>query len=111
MIIEKLLPQDLEDAVHKVIMSKNFTWHWNSENIIPDTPDKDIFQLTHVFFLYRNVWSVHYPLVNMIISHLVEQTGLKVKRVVRIKANLIPNIAHEEASLKNLIHTDRKSVV
>ena len=95
-----------EDAVHKLMMSTNFPWYWNSENIVPMTPDKDIFQMTHVFFLKRTVWSQYYNLVNTIVGYLVEKTGLKIKRVVRIKGNLIPNIAHEEESLNNLIHTD-----
>ncbi|CAB4129475.1 hypothetical protein UFOVP118_69 [uncultured Caudovirales phage] len=106
MIIEKLLPQELEDEVHKVITSMFFNWNWNAENIIPTTPDEDIFQMTHVFFLKRAVWSPHYALVNSIIGYFVEKTGIKMKRVVRIKANLIPNIAHKPESLNNLIHTD-----
>jgi hypothetical protein len=106
MIIEKLLPQELEDAVHKLIMSKTFSWQWNSENIVPATPDKDIFQMTHVFYLQRKVWSPYFNLVNAMVGFFVEKTGLKIKRVVRIKGNLVPNIAHTEASLQNLIHTD-----
>jgi hypothetical protein len=106
MIIEKLLPQSLEDEVHKLMTSTGFPWYWNSENIVPMKPDKDIFQMTHVFFLNRKVWSAHYNLVNMIIGYFVERTSIKVKRVVRIKGNLIPNIAHTPESLDNLIHTD-----
>jgi hypothetical protein len=106
MIIEKLLPQELEDEVHKLIMHPMFNWNWNSENIIPDTPDANIFQMTHVFFLRRAVWSKHFALVNSIIGYFVEKTGVKMKRVVRIKANLIPDIAHKPEQLDNLIHTD-----
>jgi hypothetical protein len=106
MIIEKLLPQELEDEVHRVIMSAIFNWNWNSENIIPDTPDENIFQMTHVFVLRRAVMSKNYALVNRIIGHFIEKTGIKFKRVVRIKANLIPDIAHAPESLNNLIHTD-----
>ena len=62
--------------------------------------------MTHVFFLQRKVQSPHFNIVNTIIGHLVEKTGLKVKRVVRIKGNLIPKIAITEGSLDNLIHTD-----
>ena len=106
MIIEKLLPQELEDEVNKVIMSPNFTWNWNSENIIPDTPDENIFQMTHVFLIRRAVLSKNYALVNRIIGHFIEKTGIKIKRVVRIKANLIPDIVHSPESLVNLVHTD-----
>lgn len=106
MIIEKLLPQELEDEVHKVIMHPMFNWNWNAENIIPETPDEAIFQMTHVFLLRRAVWSKNFALVNRVIGHFVEKTGVKIKRVVRIKANLIPNIAHDPESLNNLIHTD-----
>lgn len=106
MIIEKLLPQEFEDKFHKMVMGTTFNWHWNAENIIPDTPDEDIFQLTHVFYLKRKVWSPYYPIAAMIVGFFVERTGIKVKRIVRIKANLIPNIAHEPEQLKNLEHSD-----
>lgn len=106
MIIEKLLPQELEDEVYKTITSMTFSWCWNAENIIPATPSENLFQLTHVFFLKRAVWSRHFALVNSIVGYFVEKTGIKLKRVVRIKANLIPNIAHTEEDLKDLLHTD-----
>ena len=106
MIIEKLLPQEMEDEVYKTIMGMFFNWNWNAENIIPATPDEDLFQMTHVFFLKRAVWSKHFALVNSIVGYFIERTGIKFKRLVRIKANLIPNIAHNPESLNNLIHTD-----
>lgn len=106
MIIDKLLPQELEDEVHRVIMHGNFPWNWNAENIIPETPDEDIFQMTHVFLLQRAIWSKNFALVNGIVGYFIEKTGIKLKRVERIKANLIPNIAHKPESLDNLIHPD-----
>ncbi len=106
MIIEKLLPQEFEDKIHKMIMGTSFPWHWNSENIIPTTPDEDIFQMTHVFYLKQQVWSPYYSIANMIVGFFVEKTGVKVKRIVRIKANLIPNIVHKPEQLKNLEHSD-----
>jgi len=106
MIIEKLLPQELEDEVYKVMMATNFPWFWNAEQIVPDTPDDHVFQLTHVFLLHKQVYSKHYNLVNTIVGHLIDKTGLKVKRVVRIKGNLIPSIVHDSNSLTNMIHAD-----
>jgi len=106
MIIEKLLPQELEDKVNKLIMGAGFPWYWNAENIIPQTPDESIFQFTHVFYLRRKPWSPYYNLMAMIAGFFVEQTGLKIKRIVRIKANLIPNIAHTPEQLHNLEHSD-----
>ena len=106
MIIEKLLPKELDDAVYKLLMSSRLPWFWNAENIIPKTPDKDLFQMTHVFYLYRKVHSPYYNLLTMVAGYFAERTGIKIKRIVRIKANLLPNINHDEESLKNLIHTD-----
>jgi hypothetical protein len=106
MIIEKLLPQELENLITKTMTDKWFNWNWNSEQIVPQTPDKDLFQLTHLFYYKRKVLSKHFNLMNTAVGYFAEKTGLKVKRVVRIKGNLLTNVAHEEESLTNLIHTD-----
>jgi hypothetical protein len=44
--------------------------------------------------------------VNLIVGFFVQRTNIKIKRIVRVKGNLIPNIAHKKESLDNLIHTD-----
>jgi len=106
MIIEKLLPQELEDAVHDAIMSKKFRWNWNSETIVRSNVDGELFQMTHLIMIRNKIWSDHYSLVNMIIGAFVEKTKIKLKKIIRIKVNLIPNIAHDKSVLKNIIHTD-----
>ena len=106
MIIEKLLPQELEDHLQKHIMSPGFWWQWNAENIIVTTPDDYVSQMTHVFFYGGVVRSKYFALVNTVLGYFLEKTKFKLKRIVRIKANLIHNLAHNEQSLINLNHTD-----
>ena len=91
MIIEKLLPQELEDEVHRIVMHPGLPWQWNAENIILTTPDDYVSQMTHVFFYGGAVRSRYFALVN------------------RIKANLIHNLVHNEQSLINMNHTDLES--
>ena len=109
MIIEKLLPQELEDHLQKHIMSPGFWWQWNAENIIVTTPDDYVSQMTHVFFYGGAVRSRYFALVNSIVGYFLEKTKFKLKRIVRIKANLIHNLVHNEQSLINMNHTDLES--
>jgi len=106
MIIEKLLPQELEDEIFKIMTANGFPWYWNAENIVPATPDSHIFQFTHVFYIYQKVYSSYFNIANMIVGYFAEKTKLKIKRVVRVKGNLIPDITHTPESLNNLIHGD-----
>ena len=106
MIIDKLLPQELEDAVHKLVMSGGFTWQWNAEEIIPTTPDPYAFQITHVLFYGGVVRSRYFALVNSMVGYFLEKTKFKLKRIVRIKVNLIPRLVHDEQSIVNMGHTD-----
>ena len=106
MIIQNVLPKELEEEVHKVMTSTGFPWYWNAEQIVPDTPDEDIFKMTHVLYIFKKVFSKHFYLVNAMIGVFAEKTGIKIKRIVRIKGNLIPNISHDPNALENLIHPD-----
>jgi hypothetical protein len=106
MIIQNILPKELEDEIYTVMTGTGFPWYWNAEQIVPETPDDHIFQLTHVFFLYKKVWSKYYNITNLMVGIFAEKTGIKIKRIVRIKGNLIPNISHTSESLDNLIHPD-----
>ena len=106
MIIEKLLPQEVEDKVEKLIMNPGFLWQWNSEQIIPTTPDPYTSQFTHVIFYGGAIRSHYFALVNSIVGYFLQKTKYKLKRIARIKVNLIPNLVHNEQSLINMNHTD-----
>lgn len=106
MIIEKLLPYDLEFRVHTLMTGMQFPWYWNAENIVPETPDESLFQLTHMFYWDGKEPSVHWNSVAMIIGYFVQKTNIKVKRIFRVKGNLITNTVHSKQSLNNLIHLD-----
>ncbi len=106
MIIEKLLPLDLEFRVHTLMTGIQFPWYWNAENIVAEIPDKNLSQLTHMFYWDGKEPSTHWGSVSMIVDYFVRKTNLKIKRIFRVKGNLIANIAHQQESLDNLIHMD-----
>lgn len=106
MIIEKLLPRDIEFRVHALMTGIQFPWYWNAENIIPETPDEHLSQLTHMFYQDNKEPSAHWKSVSMVIGYFAQKTAIKVKKIIRVKGNLIANIAHKPESLDNLIHTD-----
>jgi hypothetical protein len=107
MIIEKLLPPTVESRVHDLMTAIQFPWYWNAENIVPETPDDAISQLTHMFYQDKRAPSPQWnSSVSLIVGHFVQKTNIRLKRIVRVKGNLIPNIAHKNENLDNLIHTD-----
>lgn len=83
-----------------------FPWHWGSDNIVPATPDESLFQLTHMFYWDKKEPSIHWKSVSMIVNYFVQKTKIKVKRILRVKGNLLPNLSYKKESLDNLIHLD-----
>jgi hypothetical protein len=106
MVIEKLLPKDMEIRLHALMTGIQFPWYWNAENIVAEKPDEDLFQLTHMFYLDQKEPSSHWKSVSMIVNYFVRKTNIQVKRIVRVKGNLITNTPHKSESIENLIHLD-----
>ena len=73
------------DHIKDVMLSSKFPWYYNKTKV--DEEDRDDlynYQLTHIFFRDGSANSSAYDLLEPVLKKL------KVKEVIRIKANLVP---------------------
>jgi hypothetical protein len=106
-IIHDVLPQDHKAKVLETLLGLNFPWYWN-ENATSETQDDDaIFQLTHNFFDYNGVHSEHFiPLIVPMFEYINQLADFKIKKIVRVKANLLPRQICNDEDIKKTIHVD-----
>jgi DNA-binding beta-propeller fold protein YncE len=106
MIIENLLTPKQAYELQNTILSKPFPWFWGSPYIVNTAPKDELFQFTHSFYKDGIVKSKYYDLINPIVYELNQKTNIQIKRIKRIKANLIPRIITNEEWQDNIIHQD-----
>jgi hypothetical protein len=109
MIIENLLQAKQAYELQDTILSKPFPWFWGAPYIVRSALKDKLFQFTHTFYSDETIKSKYYDLINPIIYELTQKTNIKIKRIDRIKANLIPRIVTSEEWENKLIHQDVKA--
>ncbi len=84
-IKNNFLNQKTFNEIKKVMLSPHFPWYYNDTKI-DEQNKKDLnnYQLTHTFFVNNSVNSGAYNLIEPVLQKL------KVKELIRIKANLVP---------------------
>lgn len=106
MIIQNLLPKVYADSLNTLILSAEFPWYWRSENMIGKHSICPLFQLTHPIYTHNKSVTPYYKTIFPIVTFLNKKTNIKIKSIVRIKANLIPKIVTNEEWDKTAIHQD-----
>ena len=81
-VIDNFLTSYQFQSLQNVLMGDNFAWYYR-EGIV-DVPQHGRFQLIHPFYVDGKPVSPYYSLLESGLSKL------NIKRIVRIKANLIP---------------------
>jgi hypothetical protein len=89
------IDKEYADILSQLTLSSDFAWFWNEATIyeyelgaVIDSKTKDSPQFTHTIFMNEKPQSEYYHFFSEMISHLEPHIG-KVKRLIRIKANLI----------------------
>jgi hypothetical protein len=74
------------NAIKDMMLSSRFPWYYNNTKVDKEDDDNDLnnYQLTHTVFADGLVNSSAYNLIEPVLQKL------KVKEVIRIKANLVP---------------------
>ena len=105
MILHNVLKQADYDALKEQMLGEFFPWYWN--NYINE-PDEAIggFQLIHTFYAYEKPQSSALHIVQNILNAFTEKTGLRIKTIYRIKANLNPRDSSQHLNVEDLKHTD-----
>lgn len=88
MQIENLLPQDIFKEINQFMTGNYFPWFWQYGTAYAD--DENTFQFSHAFYLDEKVNSNHINIPQLILEYFEETSGIKIKRIERIKANLLP---------------------
>lgn len=98
-ILNNFLPKSLQDDIESKLLGTDFGWYY-----FPETADKnlshtdnnvlDCYQFTHTVYFYDiGVNSDYYMLIKKILNHVEKNEDIKVKKILRIKANFtVPNI-------------------
>ncbi len=98
-VLNNFLPKALQDDIESKMLDTAFGWYYS-----PETADEDFshtdnnvmdsYQFTHTVYFYdTGVNSDYYILIKKILNHVEKIEDIKVKKILRIKANFtVPNI-------------------
>lgn len=106
--LDDVLPVKQYYALTEKLMSPEFPWFWANPYIVSTAPKDQLFQFVHHFVAEKNIKSGQYEVVRPIIQAITDRTNIKIKSIIRVKANLIPRIVTCEEWENNLIHQDMK---
>jgi hypothetical protein len=111
MIIKNILPESYKTELKNLIGSNDFPWYW-SDGTIRGAKEELIFQFNHLFYhkdeggiasnLYQNIVPIIY--------FFEKETNLKVKKVHKVKANLLTKLDATDEEIKTCFHRDVGSV-
>jgi hypothetical protein len=104
-IIDNFLEKDHLDAILTVVDGLYFPWFYRQYSSYEDGKDK-VPQLAHIFYTDDRINSEYFDLLIPVLHKFEDSTGYKVKRIHRIKANMLMDQNHKEDDIKMAIHKD-----
>ena len=107
--IENFIPDDLVSALEETLCGKEFPWFWRSSTTYGEYEEgeghKD-FQFIHLVYFNNEVKSNIFDLVVPILIEFEAQTGMQIKQLDKIKANLTTQSWLTEEELETAKHID-----
>ena len=90
--LNNFLPKNLQDEIENTLLSVDFGWFYfpttGDENSFKDNNVIETYHLTHTLYFYDDgINSPYYNLVKKILEYVQEKENIKVKTLLRIKAN------------------------
>jgi hypothetical protein len=109
MIIKNILPNYLKEEIYSLFMGCYMPWFWNdtataSKDEIDS--DEETFQFIHLFYSENKILSDKYNLVLPILWFFEKETNIKIKNIIRIKANLNTRYLMTDKDKLDAIHKD-----
>ncbi len=104
MIIKDFVPHSFKIFLQNLIDNSGFEWYYNSNSTLEG--QDNIFQFIHVIVNETGYKSPHYEKIKPLLYFFELHTGLKVKGICRMKANLLTQRDISEDTNKLAIHTD-----
>ena len=108
MIIKDFVPSSFKIFLQNFVDSSIFEWHYMNNSLNYDTAQiqDGIFQFIHIIVDEQGNKSPHYEKIKPLLYFFELHTGLKIKGICRMKANLLTQRELSEDINKLAIHTD-----
>jgi hypothetical protein len=108
-IIEDFLPDSLVDDIENVLTDSQCPWYWrksskNGNNEVDDNSED--FQFIHIIYYNDTQESPVFDLARQVLLQFENKTGLVIKSLHKIKANLLPKQVLSETGLNETVHVD-----
>ena len=104
-IIDNFIEEDHLAKILDGVNGPDFAWFYNQSSSHENGKDK-VPQLTHVFYVNDRINSSYFELLMPVLQKFEDSTEYKIKRIHRIKANMLMDQNHEEKDIKMSIHKD-----
>jgi len=108
MLVKKFLPNSLADKVEDLLCSNRLPWQWSPGMTYDqelNNSNKD-YQFVHSFISNNESTSIYSTFINTLADWFEHHSGYVVKKIHRIKANLLVKNEHSQFELDNLLHHD-----
>jgi len=108
MVIKDLLPNSLKSEIHDLLTGSYFSWFFNetATNYENDNFSENTFQFVHTFYASGKINSDKYQLIQTIMWFFEKETGIKIKSIDRVKANLTTRYNMTTKDKLDAIHKD-----
>jgi hypothetical protein len=110
MKINNFLPDMAKNELSLNLLNDNFPWYYkdHTTQYLNNTQD-DLAQFVHVFFEDGAINSQYFNIAKNIILFFEKETNIKIKNIIRLKANLNTKYKMTNKEMKQVIHKDSDS--
>jgi hypothetical protein len=103
-IIDNLLTNEQLHELLNEVNGLNFAWYYRLYSTYENNPKDNVAQFVHIIYVDDRINSNYYYLAEYILKQIELKTKYKIKKIIRIKANLLLNQPHK--NIEAAIHTD-----
>lgn len=107
--VENFVPEGLAKALEETLLSSDFPWYWRPSSKYgtnQGSEQSNDFQFVHIIYYNDQPQSEVFMLVQDLVSFFGIATGIKIKNIHKIKANLLTKQEIDNESLEETIHAD-----
>lgn len=107
------IDKEYADVLAELMLGSEFDWYWNGATLLEgdygtvvDSKTKDMPQFTHTILIDKQQKSIYYHYFSEMLGIIEKEAGSKIKKVIRIKANLMVGDASYPNDFYNGPHID-----
>lgn len=107
--LENFAPQELVDKIEELVTSHEFPWFWRPSTVHgmnEKGADSKDYQFVHLIYFQGQPHSHLFEQTRELLLCIEKATGLVIKDVNKIKANLLPKYELTPEALEEAVHID-----